>query len=116
MKKIIIYIVIGISVLLIALGIIFTFTEKEDKNTGSQGNDVMNIEEIKNEENIYGDNVNIYKTLDDAVTYLKNLYLTEDVVVTYNDEIKVTIKIFKETENEMVYTYYIAGGDLIISK
>ena len=113
MKKTLIIIIFVLAIGLIGIGIFFGLKDDEINNGESP---IYNYEEIEHEETILSENVNIYRTIDDAIYYLKNLYLTEDVTVTSNDEIRATIVVLNGTENEVTYTYYIGAGDLIINQ
>lgn len=113
MKKTLIIIIFVLAIGLIGTGIFFGLKDDEINNGESP---IYNYEEIEQEETILSENVNIYRTIDDAIYYLKNLYLTEDVTVTSNDEIRATIVVLNGTENEVIYTYYIGAGDLIINQ
>lgn len=120
MKKILIIVIIVLSVGLIGTGLFFTFTGTEDGKPsiiiGSSGNDeVIYIdEEIANEEDIHTENVFVFRTVEDAIEYLKGIYETQEVKATYNDGTIAKIKVFPGTNDEIVYNYQIKGGDLII--
>lgn len=120
MKKILIIVIIVLSVGLIGTGLFFTFTGTKDGKPsiiiGSSGNDeiIYIDEEIANEEDIHTENVSVFRTVEDAIEYLKGIYETQEVKATYNDGIVAKIKVFPGTNDEIVYNYQIKGGDLII--
>ena len=116
MKKIIIIIILVISLGLIGTGIFFSLTAK-DGGFGNNASDeeVVNLdEEIAQNEDVHSENVHIYRTIEDATSFLKSIYETDNVVVSYNDGIIARIKVFAETDDELTYVYHINGGDLII--
>lgn len=118
-NKILIIVIFVLAFLFIGLGLFFTFTG--DKNTGgllggdSNDGEIVDVEEelLENEE-VHSENVFIFRTVDDAVTYLISSYETTDVKVTYNDGVKAIIKVFADTDKEIKYNYFITGGDLIM--
>ena len=113
MKKILIIIMFVLAIVLIGTGIFFGLSDDSGNNT----EEIVDVlEEIKKDENILTENVNVYRTIEDAIYYLKNLYLTEDVTVTSNDEVKATIVVLSGTENEVSYSYFKGAGDLIINQ
>lgn len=117
MKKILLIIIAVISIGLIGTGLYFTFFGNGNSGLGFGSNkgEIVDVEKelIENEE-IHTENVHIYRTIDDAISYLKGNYETEDVKATYNDGIIARIKVLAGTENEVVYVYHINGGDLVI--
>lgn len=120
MKKILIIILLVLAVGLIGVGIFFTFMTDDNGNSilsgGSNGSgEVINLdEEISENEEVHSENVHVYRTIEDATAFLSQIYETNDVVVSYNDGVKATIKVFPDTDEEIRYTYHIGAGDLII--
>lgn len=119
MKKILIIIIVVISFLCIGLGIYFVLTDdKEEKfdNVYSDNSSMIYIEteeELK-EKNIITTNVHIYKTLQDAIDYLKSSYTTENVVVKDTTNDRVTIVVLEGTSDEAIYEYSTLDGELLI--
>ncbi len=119
-KKIIIIIIFIVSIALIGAGVYFSITDKEGSGFGpivnSNGDEeIVDLEkELEENEEIHTENIHKYKSLVDAVEYLKNIYATTDVIVSSSDDSTATIKVFGSTENEVIYIYYIGPGDLLI--
>ena len=119
MKKIILILIAIISVALIGTGIFFLINESDNKKNNSSVDDTsigrFEIDDELEENNIITENVHGYRTLEDAVDYLKSSYTTEDVVVTNKGVDKITIKVFMGTEEEVTYNYFNGSGDLLIN-
>ena len=119
MKKIILILIAIISVALIGTGIFFLINESDNKKNNSSVDDTsigrFEIDDELEENNIITENVHVYRTLEDAVDYLKSSYTTEDVVVTNKGVDKITIKVFMGTEDEVTYNYFNGSGDLLIN-
>ena len=108
MKKSFIIIMLVLSIGLIGFGIFLGIKDKSEKVYEG----IVDVEAELEKENVITENVDIYRTLDDAIDYLKEIYLTEDVVVTSSDEFKVYIVVLKGTEEETSYVYHVRSGDL----
>lgn len=119
MKKIIIIVILVLSVGLIGTGLFFTLTDKENKNENSDiiysNEGIVDVDkELEKEEEVHTENVHIYRTIEDAVEFLKSSYETDSVEVSYNDGTFARIKVFPDTDEQVTYIYQINGGDLLI--
>ena len=117
MKKIIIIVILVLSVGLIGTGLFFTLTDKENENSdiiySNEG--IVDVDkELEKEEEVHTENVHIYRTIEDAVLFLKSSYETDSVEVSYNDGTFARIKVFPDTDEQVTYIYQINGGDLLI--
>ena len=119
MKKIILILIAIISVALIGTGIFFLINESDNKKNNSSVDDTsigrFEVDDELEENNIITENVHVYRTLEDAVDYLKSSYTTEDVVVTNKGADKIIIKVFMGTEEEVTYNYFNGSGELLIN-
>lgn len=118
MKKIIIIVILVLSVGLIGTGLFFTFTDKENKNSdimySNEG--IVDVDKELEKEEVHTENVHIYRTIEDAVEFLKSNYETDSVEVSYNDGTFARIKVFPDTSEQVTYIYQIKGGDLLIER
>ena len=118
-RKVIIIIIFIAALGLIGAGLFFTMTDKDSLGFGpissSKDEDIVDVlKELEDNEDVHTENINKYKTIEDATSFLINTYQTANVVVSYNDGEKATIKVFADTEEEIKYNYYFGPGDLII--
>ena len=120
MKKIIIIVILVLSVGLIGTGLFFTFTDKENKNKNSDkiysNEGIVDVDKELEKEEVHTENVHIYRTIEDAVEFLKSSYETDSVEVSYNDGTFAKIKVFPDTSEQVTYIYQIKGGDLLIER
>ena len=120
MKKIIIIVILVLSVGLIGTGLFFTFTDKKNKNKNSDiiysNEGIVDVDKELEKEEVHTENVHIYRTIEDAVEFLKSSYETDSVEVWYNDGTFARIKVFPDTSEQVTYIYQIKGGDLLIER
>ena len=118
MKKILLIVILIVAVVLIGTGIFFGLTASEDGKITllkPENEEVVNLdEEIEKNEEVHSENIHKYKTIEDATLYLSGIYETDQVTVSYNDGRMARIKVFADTDEEVVYIYQINGGDLVI--